>query len=144
MDKVSPWYAFVCASLQPTAHLSDVSRERAILLHALITGAFINVGRVIFDHYMHSVWAKLRGIGFPSLITTLCAWNGVTWVPNEEKAALMKPIDGALIAKFLGFVPPTKRSFATVGVGSSSLAPRAQNVHGHLDHMDRILEYHGE
>ena len=75
MDKVRPWYAFVCASLLPTAHLSDVSREKSILLFALMTGASIVMGIVIFDHYMHSVWSKVRGIGFPSLVTSLCAWN---------------------------------------------------------------------
>ena len=90
------------------AHLSDVSRERVIMLYALMTRASIDMGQVSFDHYMHSVWSKLGGIGFSSLITYICAWNGVTWAPNEEKAAPMKPIDEALIAEFLGNVPPTK------------------------------------
>ena len=52
LDKVWPWYAFICANLLPTAQLSDVSRERAILLYAIVTGASIDVGRVIFDHFM--------------------------------------------------------------------------------------------
>ena len=76
LDKVRPWYAFVCASLLSMAHLSDVSRERAILLYALMNGASIDVGWVIFYHYMHSVWSKLGGIGYPSLITSLCAGMG--------------------------------------------------------------------
>ena len=59
-----------------------MTRERAIMLYALMMGASIDVGQVIFDHYMHSVRAKLGGIGFPSLITSLCALNGVTWAPN--------------------------------------------------------------
>lgn len=48
VDTMRPWYAFVCANLQPIAHLSDVSRERVILLYVLATGAFIDVGRVFF------------------------------------------------------------------------------------------------
>ena len=56
----------------------------------------------------------------------------------------MKPIDETLIAEFLDFVPPTKRSFATAGVGSSLSTPRALNVHDHLNQMDRVLEYHWE
>ena len=55
LDKFRPWYTFVYANLLPTAHLSDVSRDRAILLYAIMTGASIDVGRVIFDHYMHCV-----------------------------------------------------------------------------------------
>ena len=43
LDKVKPWYAFVCANLLPTAHLSDVSKERAILINAFMTGASIDV-----------------------------------------------------------------------------------------------------
>ena len=136
----------MCANLQPTTHLSDVSRERAILLYALATGASIDVGRLIFDHYMYSVRAKQGGISFPSLITFLCALNGVTWANNDEKAALIKTIYEVLIAEFLGLVPPNKHSFASTRAGSSSSAPRIRNptLYARLERMDRVLEYHGE
>ena len=75
LNKVRPWYAFICASLTPMTHLSDVSRERAILLYAIMVGASIDVGQVIFDSYMHCVRQKARGISFPYLITALCAFN---------------------------------------------------------------------
>ena len=55
LDKVRPWYAFFGANFLSTAHLSDVSRERAILLYAIVIGASIDVGWVIFDHFMQSV-----------------------------------------------------------------------------------------
>ena len=48
LDKVRPWFAFICASLFPTAHLSDVSRDWAILLYAIVSGTSIDVGWVIF------------------------------------------------------------------------------------------------
>ena len=123
-----------------------MTRERAILLYALVTSASIDVGRVIFDHYMHSVRAKQGGILFPSLIISLCTLNGMAWANNEEKAAPMKPIDEVLIADFLGLVPPNKRSFASTRAGSSSSASRTRNptLHARLDRMDRVLEYHGE
>ena len=95
------------------------------MLYALMTRASIDVGRVIFDHYMHSVRSKVRGIGFSSLVTSFCAWNGVTWAPNKEKVAPMKPIDEGLIVEFLGHVPPTKHYFATTGASCSSSVPRA-------------------
>ena len=93
------------------------------MLYAIATGASIDVGRVIFDHYMHNVRAKQGGIPFSALISALCVLNGVTWAANEEKIAPMRPIDEALIAEFEGWVPPNKRSFASTGAGSSSLAP---------------------
>ena len=65
LDKVRPWFAFICACMLPTAHLRDVSRERAILLYEIITSASIEVGRVIFDNFMQSVWSKVGGIGYP-------------------------------------------------------------------------------
>ena len=55
-----------------------------------MTGASIDVGQVIFYHYMYSVRAKQGRIPFPLLITSLCALNGVTWANNEEKAAPMR------------------------------------------------------
>lgn len=111
-----------------------------------MTGASIDVGRLIFNHYMYSVMAKQGGIMLPSLITSLCALNGVTWVNNEEKPAPIKPIDEVLIAEFLGLVPPHKHSFASTRADSSSSAPRIRNLtlHAHLECMDRVLEYHGE
>ena len=92
VDNIRPWYAFVCVNLQPTAHLSDVTRERAILLYALVTGASIDVGRVIFYHYMHSVRAKQGGIMFPSLITSLCALNGVIGLKMKRKRLLLSQL----------------------------------------------------
>ena len=82
----------------PTTHLSDVSRERAILLYAIMSGPSIDVGWVIFDSYRRCVRQKVGGIVFPSLIMALCAFNGVNWVANEELGPPIKPIDGALIA----------------------------------------------
>ena len=56
----------------------------------------------------------------------------------------MRPIDNGLISEFLGNIPPTKCSFATAGVSSSSSALRTQTVHTDLDHIDLVLDYHGK
>ena len=95
---------------------------------------------------MYSVKAKQGGIPFPSLITSLCNLNGMTWANNEEKAAPMKPIDEVLIAEFLCLVSPNKHSFASTRAGSSSSIPRTRNptLNARLERMDRVLEYHGE
>ena len=78
LDKVRPWYTFVCSNLLPTTHLSDVSRERAILLDAIVIGASIDVGRVIFYNYIQSIRSTSGGIAYPYLITGLSSLHGVT------------------------------------------------------------------
>ncbi|EOY00124.1 Uncharacterized protein TCM_009655 [Theobroma cacao] len=42
------WYHFLAAQLLPVKHISDVTRDRAILLYAIIYGMLVNVGQVIF------------------------------------------------------------------------------------------------
>ncbi|KAI3453422.1 hypothetical protein Pfo_010085 [Paulownia fortunei] len=41
------WHSFIGAKLMPTTHLSDLTKERAILLFAIITGKSINIGRTV-------------------------------------------------------------------------------------------------
>ena len=57
----------------------------------------------------------------------------------------MRPIDAGLIGEFLGYVPPTwKCRLSIEGASSSSYVPRVQIVHTRLDHMERVLDYHGQ
>ena len=59
--------------------------------------------------------------------------------------APMRPIDVGLIAEFLGYVQLNrKHCLSTVGASSSSSVPRVQTVHTKLDHMERVLDYHGQ
>ena len=145
LDTVRPWYAFVCVDLLPTAHLSDVTRERAILLYAIVSGASVDVGRVIFDYIMQCARAAHGGIGFPCLISAICASQGVMWDRNEEMGGVMRPIDGPKLAEFLGIAsPPKKRRHSTVGASASSSQPRVQFVDHRLGTIERILDYQGE
>lgn len=43
------WYYFLYAKLLPTTHVSDVIKDRALVLYGTITGKSINVGKVIQD-----------------------------------------------------------------------------------------------
>ena len=38
------WHHFICARLVPTSHLTEVSRERVLLLYAIVKNLSINVG----------------------------------------------------------------------------------------------------
>lgn len=66
------WHAFLCARLMQVTRLSDVTKKRALLLYALASGFFVDVGKVIY----HSIRCIHRGsttsgLGQSSLITTL-------------------------------------------------------------------------
>lgn len=47
------WYHFICAKLVPTAHLTEVTRERAFLLYAIKKNLSINVGQWISSNIRH-------------------------------------------------------------------------------------------
>lgn len=38
------WYSFICAKMIPITHVSDVVKERAVLLFAIMKGKTIDVG----------------------------------------------------------------------------------------------------
>ncbi|XP_073128035.1 uncharacterized protein [Henckelia pumila] len=83
------WCNFVTAALMPSSHVSVLTKERAALVFALITGKSINVGRVIQDSILNSVQsATVRELPHPSLITSLCERAGVSWVKDE---AILEP-----------------------------------------------------
>ena len=41
------WHNFICAILKPSLHLSTVTRDKAILLYAIMQGIQFDVGHVI-------------------------------------------------------------------------------------------------
>lgn len=67
------WHAFLCARLIPITHLSNVTKDSAIMLYALAMGFSIDVGKVIYYWIQHIHRAStIDGLGHPSLITELC------------------------------------------------------------------------
>lgn len=41
------WYSFICSNLMPTRHISDVTKEKAVLLFAIVTKLKIDIRLVI-------------------------------------------------------------------------------------------------
>lgn len=41
------WYSFICAKLMLITHVSDVIKDRAVLLYAIMKGKSVDVGQVI-------------------------------------------------------------------------------------------------
>lgn len=68
----------------PTTHVSDVIRDRAVLLYAIVKGKSVDVGQVIQDSITHAIRDSSTGrLPHPSLICGLCKQAKVTWSDDE-------------------------------------------------------------
>ena len=90
------------ANVVPIGHVSDINVVRSNLLFSMIQDDYtINVARIISDEIQRTVdWERVRGaerlgtLGFPALITGLCAENGII---VEPRAKIRTPIDKKFI-----------------------------------------------
>ncbi|MED6164110.1 hypothetical protein PIB30_086584 [Stylosanthes scabra] len=48
---VKGWYDFVCRSIMPTTNRSELTVERAVLIHSIIIGENINVEEIIVEQF---------------------------------------------------------------------------------------------
>ncbi|MED6117346.1 hypothetical protein PIB30_109157 [Stylosanthes scabra] len=69
------WYEFICRSILPTTNRSELTVERAILIHSIIIGENINVEEIIADQIYKFVYKTdvSSSLPFPSIIAALCA-----------------------------------------------------------------------
>ncbi|EOY08722.1 Uncharacterized protein TCM_023809 [Theobroma cacao] len=111
------WYHFLKAKMLPIKHLSDVTKDRAMLLYAIILGKSIDIGQLIFNSIVHTTRSIRDGLWYPSFITGLCKQVGLQWTSNEELLHLIVPLDKGIIHRFHTHEHSTTS-------GSSSFAPR--------------------
>ena len=97
------WYTFICANLKPSLHLFIVTRDKTILLYAIIQGSKFDVVHVIERGIIESTQGRCTGaLIHPSLITQLCHLAEVPMLESEEKSHHRLPLsfpkskDGAL------------------------------------------------
>ena len=115
------WFSFICANMIPTRHLSDVTKDRAILLFAIVTGLNVDIGVLIHESIMKAIKSTvISGLPHPSLITQLCKRAGIHWGPEEIALPPMAVIDHQTISRFIvwdgaeshvrgeGYGPPTE------------------------------------
>ncbi|PIN21235.1 hypothetical protein CDL12_06066 [Handroanthus impetiginosus] len=85
------WLRFINARLYPSSHLSEISKDRAILLYAILTGVPLNIGRYINGAILKSARGGMTiSLYFPSLVTALCQQEGLVNLPGDE---LIQPPD---------------------------------------------------
>ncbi|EOY20461.1 Uncharacterized protein TCM_046328, partial [Theobroma cacao] len=117
-------------------HLSDVMKDRAILLYVMVTGKSINVGKLIFNNIVHYAISTRDSIWYPSLITALCKQAGVQWSSEEELLHLKAPLGPNIIHRLV----------SSAG-GSSSFALRSPPHPTHLtipkrfEHLEHQMAY---
>ena len=90
------------SKLLPTTHNTTVSVPRMLLLHSIIVGRQIDVGRIIHEQAHACLQRQTSPLLFPNLITALCRKKKVPESPNDEILPGISGITKAKLPKFLG------------------------------------------
>ncbi|MED6176207.1 hypothetical protein PIB30_085871, partial [Stylosanthes scabra] len=79
------WYEFVCRSILPTTNRSELTIERAMLIHSIIIGENINVEEIIAEQIYKFVYKTdiSSSLPFPSIIAALCADAKIPAIPDD-------------------------------------------------------------
>ena len=114
------WMYFIAARLLPVKNYSEVTRDRAVLLYAILEGMSIDVGHVIWTNIRQVAHQKTTGgLAHPAVITALCRHADVPIDPNESQLPGQPTINGRTIRGY--------REAALPGMpaGANAAAPMA-------------------
>ncbi|MED6115910.1 hypothetical protein PIB30_095194, partial [Stylosanthes scabra] len=95
------WYDFVCRSILPTTNRSELTVERAVLIHSIIIGENINVEEIIADQIYKFVYKTdlSSSLPFPSIIAALCADAKVPAIKDDTLIPQEPPIMGVAMTR---------------------------------------------
>ncbi|MED6220960.1 hypothetical protein PIB30_049846 [Stylosanthes scabra] len=95
------WYDFICRSILPTTNRSELTVERAMLIHSIIIGENINVEEIIADQIYKFVYKTdlSSSLPFPSIITALCADAKVPAIKDDTLIPQEPPIMGVAMTR---------------------------------------------
>ncbi|MED6202383.1 hypothetical protein PIB30_104749 [Stylosanthes scabra] len=79
------WYEFICRSILPTTNHSELTIERAVLIHSIIIGENINVEEIIAEQIYKIVYKTdtSSSLPFPSIIAALCVDARISAIPDD-------------------------------------------------------------
>ncbi|MED6202144.1 hypothetical protein PIB30_102419 [Stylosanthes scabra] len=79
------WYEFICRSILPTTNRSELTIERAVLIHSIIIRENINVEEIIADQIYKFVYKTdvSSSLPFPSIIAALCADARISAITDD-------------------------------------------------------------
>ncbi|MED6153499.1 hypothetical protein PIB30_102566 [Stylosanthes scabra] len=90
-DMARGWYDFVCKSIMPTTNQSELTVDRAVLIHSIMIGEDIRVEEIIADQIYKFVNKKNihSKLAFPGIVALLCREAkvkvpGDTFIPQES------------------------------------------------------------
>ncbi|MED6208396.1 hypothetical protein PIB30_044586 [Stylosanthes scabra] len=95
------WYEFVCRSILPTTNRSELTVERAVLIHSIIIGENINVEEIIAEQIYKFVYKTdiSSSLPFPSIIAALCADARIPAIPDDTLIPQEPPIVSEVMAR---------------------------------------------
>ncbi|MED6177551.1 hypothetical protein PIB30_099183 [Stylosanthes scabra] len=95
------WYEFICRSILPTTNRSELTVERAVLIHSIIIGENINVEEIIADQIYKFVYKTdvSSSLPFPSIIAALCADAKILAIPDDTLIPQEPPIIGLAMTR---------------------------------------------
>ncbi|MED6177866.1 hypothetical protein PIB30_102093 [Stylosanthes scabra] len=95
------WYEFVCRSILPTTNRSELTVERAMLIHSIIIGENINVEEIIAEQIYKFVYKTdiSSSLPFPSIIAALCADAKIPAISDDTLIPQEPPIVADAMAR---------------------------------------------
>ncbi|MED6114850.1 hypothetical protein PIB30_084474 [Stylosanthes scabra] len=100
-DMTKGWYEFVCRSILPTTNRSELTVERAMLIHSIIIGENINVEEIIAEQIYKFVFKTdiSFSLPFPSIIAALCADAKISAILDDKLIPQEPPIVAEAMAR---------------------------------------------
>ncbi|MED6141276.1 hypothetical protein PIB30_101730, partial [Stylosanthes scabra] len=95
------WYEFICRSILPTTNHSELTVERAVLIHSIIIGENINVEEIIAEQIYKIVYKMdtSSSLPFPSIIAALWADARISAIPDDTLIPQEPPIVGEAMTR---------------------------------------------
>ncbi|MED6212963.1 hypothetical protein PIB30_088613 [Stylosanthes scabra] len=95
------WYDFVCRSIIPTTNHSELTVERAVLIHSIIIGENINVEEIIANQFYKFFYKTdlSSSLPFPGIISALCLDAKVTTFKDDSLINQELPIVGEAMVR---------------------------------------------
>ncbi|KAH1082619.1 hypothetical protein J1N35_022380 [Gossypium stocksii] len=94
------WYYLFKTRLILSTYNSTISKEQMLLLHSIIKGRKINMGKIIFKEVHRCTQKNAGSLNFPSLIATMCQRVNVSIQANEDVNPNKGAITKQIVVKF--------------------------------------------
>ncbi|MED6201893.1 hypothetical protein PIB30_099642, partial [Stylosanthes scabra] len=94
-------WEFVCRSILPTTNRSELTVERAMLIHSIIIGENINVKEIIAEQIYKFIYKAdiSSSFPFPSIIAALCTYARIPAIPDDTLIPQEPPIVAEAMAR---------------------------------------------